>query len=157
VLAPNAWRDFVALLGSLLGGPVEYASNLAPSALTRSVLGIGDGPAQVVRWMSVGFGLALLGVAVVLARRAGGWPAAAMSATAALLLIPAVLWYHYLAILLPVAIVAWPHASPHGRLAIVSGGAGVTVGLAWLPLALAGACVLLAASVRSVWPSEQTA
>ena len=78
-------------------------------------------------------GIVLLFAGVVVARRDDGWPAAAVLGTTGLLLLPPVLWYHYLAMLLPVAIIAWRPASARGRTLLVAGGVGVTFGLAWLP------------------------
>jgi hypothetical protein len=155
ILAPQAWRDYLVVLGNLLGGSADYAANLAPDALARSALGLGEAPAQVVRWLSIGLGVATLVAGMVMARRNGGWPAAAALGTAGILLLPAALWYHYLAVLLPVGIVAWRSASTRGRAALVGGGVGVTVGLAWLPLALLGAAVMVEASLRAVWPAPE--
>ncbi len=156
VVAPLAWRDFLVVLSNLLGGSPDYAANLAPDAVART-LGLAD-PSQIVRWLSFGSGFLLLITGVDMARRDDGWPAAAVLGTTGLLLLPPVLWYHYLVVLLPVAIIAWRPASARGRTLLVAGGLSVTFGIAWLPITLAGAVVMVGASLRAVWPSsEQTA
>jgi hypothetical protein len=55
-----------------------------------------------------------------------------------MLLLPAALWYHYLVVLLPLAIVAWPHATPGARGVLLLAALGVSAGVAWLPLATIG-------------------
>jgi hypothetical protein len=157
LLSPTAWQDYVIVLGNLLAGAADYASNLAPDAVARTVFGLDDGAAQIVRWLSVGVGLAMVVAGIALAPRPGAWPLAASLGTIGLLLLPAALWYHYLVVLLPIAIVAWRRATVATRAALVGGGAAVTVGVAWLPLALTGGVVIGAASIWSVLPRTERA
>jgi hypothetical protein len=55
-----------------------------------------------------------------------------------MLLLPAALWYHYLVVLLPLAILAWPRATRGARVGMVIAGLCVSGGVAWLPMATVG-------------------
>jgi len=152
VLAPQAWRDYAVVLGNLLGGSADYASNLAPDALLRHAFGLGAPWDAMVRVGALGVGVGLLMLGWRWARRPDGWAGAVTAGVAATLLIPAALWYHYLAVLLPVAIVAWGRANPRQRAALLAGAALVSIGIAWLPLALAGATIAVASALAAVRP-----
>jgi hypothetical protein len=65
-----------------------------------------------------------------------------------MLLLPAALWFHYLAALLPFAALAWQRATRRDRAVIVGSAAAVTCGVAWLPLATCGAVVLVLSLLR---------
>ena len=69
-----------------------------------------------------------------------------------MLLLPGAIWFHYLALLLPVAIVAWASADSRQRVALAVSGAAVSVGTAWLPLASAGAAVLIIVCLIALRP-----
>jgi len=153
-LAPQAWRDYPVVLGNLLGGSADYASNLAPDTLLRHAFGLGAPWDAMVRVGALGLGLGLLVSGWRWARRPDGWAAAVTAGVAATLLIPAALWYHYLAVLLPVAIVAWGRANARQRAALLAGAALVSIGVAWLPLALAGATIAVASALTAVWPDR---
>jgi len=151
-LAPQAWRDYAVVLGNLLGGSADYASNLAPDALLRHAFGLGAPWDAMVRVGALGVGVGLLMLGWRWARRPDGWAGAVTASVAATLLIPAALWYHYLAVLLPVAVVAWGRANPRQRAALLAGAALVSIGIAWLPLALAGATIAVASALAAVRP-----
>jgi hypothetical protein len=104
---------------------------------------------DLVRVASVGLALVAVLVSVLVVRRPGGPALAAVLCRVAMLLLPPALWYHYLAVLLPLAIVAWPHATPTVRAALIVAGATVSAGVAWLPLATIG-WVALAALITFV-------
>ena len=154
LLAPGAWRDYAVVLANLLGGSADYASNLAPDALLRHAFGLGAPWDAIVRVGALGLGIALLAVGWRWARRPDGWTGAVTAGVAATLLIPASLWYHYLAVLLPVVVVAWGRASGRERAGIFAGAALVSIGVAWLPLALAGATIAVAFALAAVRPDR---
>ena len=110
VLAPYAWFDFLRVIPNLLSGPAHFENNLALHSLVTYALPGLPWAADLARAVSVGGGLAALAASVVLARRRVGWPAALTLAVAALLLLPSATWYHYFAMLLPLAALAWPRA-----------------------------------------------
>ena len=145
VLSPAAWADYATVLPNLLGGSADYATNLAPATL----LGRAGFPAplpDLARLATMAGAVALTVAAPLVAwRRPGfhGWAAATTLATAAMLLLPAATWYHYLAALLPVAALAWPAADIRARLALLGTAALITVGVAALPLASLGATLLV--------------
>jgi hypothetical protein len=152
VLAPQAWRDYAVVLGNLLGGSADYASNLAPDALLRHAFGLGAPWDAMVRVGALGLGLGLLVSGWRWARRPDGWTAGVTAGVAATLLIPAALWYHYLVVLLPVAVLAWGRATGRQRAALFAGAALVSIGIAWLPLALAGGVVIVGCALAALRP-----
>lgn len=152
---PAAWHDYLTVVGNLLRGSADYPANLAPAQQLGAVLGPGTPWTDVIRMGTLGLGAGLLLLGLVWARRPGGWPAAATAGVAGMLLLPAAIWYHYLALLLPVAVVAWARADRRQRAALAVGGAGISVGVAWLPIALAGAIVLVASSLVALRPSPR--
>jgi hypothetical protein len=151
-LAPQAWRDYAVVLGNLLGGSADYPSNLAPDALLRHAFGLSAPWDAMARVGALGLGLGLLVLGWRWARRPDGWAAAVTAGVAATLLIPAALWYHYLAVLLPVAVVAWERATGRERAGIFAGAALVSIGIAWLPLALAGGVVIVGCALAALRP-----
>jgi len=103
VLAPYAWSQWLRVLPNILRFPAGTdTSNLAPGAVLGA---LGFQTAGTV------LGLTLAAVAliatVVLAVR-GSWAGSVAAATALLLFAPSTIWDHYLAILVPVLIAAWP-------------------------------------------------
>lgn len=148
LLSPGAWRDYLAVLPNMLAGTADEPTNVAPwSLVARS--GAPDWLADLVRLVSVAGALVAMSVSVLVVRRPGGPVLAAALCSAAMLLLPAALWYHYLVLLLPLAIIAWPQASPTERGALVLAGLAVSAGVAWLPLATLG-WVVMAGLVTSV-------
>jgi hypothetical protein len=153
--APGAWSDYLTVVGNLLGGSADYPANLAPAIQLQDAFGLGAPWTERVGLATQGVGIGLLLVGIVWARRPGGWLGAATAGVAGMLLIPGTIWYHYLALLLPVAIVAWTRAGRRERVALLLGGTAVSVGVAWLPLASVGAAVLIGASLMALRPSPR--
>lgn len=148
LVSPDAWRDYLRVLPNMLAGSADEPTNVAPwSMVARS--GAPAWLGDLVRVASVGLALVAVLVSVLVVRRPGGPALAAVLCSVAMLLLPPALWYHYLAVLLPLAIVAWPHATPTVRAALIVAGATVSAGVAWLPLATIG-WVALAALITFV-------
>lgn len=154
VLAPSAWVDFLRVIPNLLSGPTLFENNLALHSLVTYALPGLPWAADVARAISVGGGLVALAGSVVLARRRAGWPAALTLSVAALLLLPSALWYHYLAVLLPLAAFAWVRAGRGTRVGLLAGGAMVTFGLAALPMTVVGAGLMTGSTLVAVWPRK---
>lgn len=156
--APHAWLDYAAVLPNLVAGSTAFPTNLAPDALLFE-----HGPTGIawlagpVRAATLALGLGALVAGCRAARTAERWPFALTCGVAAMLLLPSSIWYHYLALLLPVAALAWSRATSTGRFVLVASGALVSVALVWLPLALAGAAGLLVTSLRSLRPHRPAA
>lgn len=144
-----AWVDFLRVLPNLVSGPTLFANNLAPHSLVAFALPDVPVLADAARLASVGAGIGCVVGALALARRPGGWPSAVALAVAAMLLVPSSTWYHYLAVLLPVAAVRWPSASRSVRLGLTAGASAVTVGVAWLPLAVLGAAIVVISALAA--------
>ncbi|MFV2062863.1 MAG: glycosyltransferase family 87 protein [Chloroflexota bacterium] len=153
LLAPAAWLDYPAVVRNMLAGSSDYATNLAPAAVVgRSV---SDVAGTAVRVGTLGLAVVSVLGSVWMARSHHGGPAAALLGVIALLLVPASLWYHYLAILLPFAAMAWPRANGLQRGLLFGAAVLVTVGLAWLPAAFAGGTVMGAVSLFVLWPRSR--
>jgi hypothetical protein len=91
---------------------------------------------------SIGIAGLAVGASILAVRRSDGLPLAAALSSVAMLLLPAALWYHYLVVLLPLAIVTWPRATPRVRGVLLLAGLAVSAGVAWLPLATIGWLVM---------------
>jgi hypothetical protein len=157
LISPGAWFDFVRVLPNLVSGPAQFATNLSPDNLVSYALPALPLAAEIVRWLGVGMGvLAVIG-SVMVARRPGGWPAAVVLGVAAMLLLPSATWYHYLAVLLPLAAYAWPRAGRRSRFGLAAGAAAVSLALPVLPLAVAGAGLMLGSALSAVWPHQRIA
>lgn len=149
VLAPQAWADYLVVLPNLLAGSADDATNLAPAA-TLGRLGAPAALADLARVATLAVAAGCTIAAPLLIRRRPdrhGWSAAATLGTAAMLLLPAACWYHYLVALLPVAAFAWQAASGRARAALLGGAVLVSAGVAALPAATLGAAVLLAVAL----------
>lgn len=141
LLSPGAWRDYLTVLPNMLAGSADEATNVAPwSMAARS--GAPDWLASIVRLGSIALALLAVACSVLVIRRPGRLPLAAALCSIAMLLLPAALWYHYLVVLLPLAILAWPRATRGARAGIVVGGLCVSGGVAWLPMATIGWVVM---------------
>jgi hypothetical protein len=151
-LSPAAWLAFVRVIPNLIAGSADFPTNLAPASV--AALAYPDVPliAFVARAATFVVGLAAALGAVVFARRPDGWHAALTLAVVASVVLPSAIWYHYLAVMLPVAALAWHRASPRGRALLVGGSAVISVAVVWLPLALGGVALLTAAAITTVWP-----
>jgi hypothetical protein len=152
LLSPTAWLDFARVIPNLLSGPSVFANNLAPHSLVATALPALPLAADIARVLALGAGVAALVVSAILARRSSGWAAAVTLGVAASLLIPSATWYHYLAVLLPLAAFAWARASSRQRVALIAGAGVVSLGLAWFPLVVAGAVTMVGASFAAVRP-----
>ncbi len=156
LISPGAWFDFVRVLPNLVSGPAHFATNLSPDNLVSYALPALPLVAEIVRWLGVGLGvLAVIG-SVMVARRPDGWPAAVVLGVGALLLLPSATWYHYLAVLLPLAAYAWPRAGRLSRFGLAAGAAAVSAALLALPLAVAGAGLMIGSTLVAVWPRQRT-
>jgi hypothetical protein len=157
LLAPQAWSDYLRVLPNLLAGSADYPTNLAPAGVATT-LGLPESVIAVARLLTVVLAVAALVASVVwsrqfaLRRLPNGLLLATAAATVAMLLLPSALWYHYLCVCLPVAAFSWKGADRRQRFGLVIGGAAVTIGLAWLPLALAGAAVMLGSAFLALKP-----
>ncbi|MGH2407815.1 MAG: glycosyltransferase family 87 protein [Candidatus Limnocylindrales bacterium] len=156
LLAPLAWSDYMTVVGNLLRGSADYPANLAPAIQLQVAFGVGAPWTDLVRLATIVVGSGLLLLGLLWARRPGGWPGAATAGVAGMLLLPGAIWYHYLALLLPVAIHAWARAGSRQRLGLAIGAAAVSFGVAWLPLASLGAAVLVAASLIALRPPARS-
>jgi hypothetical protein len=151
VAAPGAWLDYPRVVLNMLAGSADYATNLAPATLLDRA-GLPDAAVTLARIVTLVLaGLAVVG-SILLARRRDGVPAAALLGTAALLLVPGSLWYHYLVVLLPFAAMAWPRARSRERTALALSAALISLSLAWLPLAIVGAVLMFLVSALVIWP-----
>jgi hypothetical protein len=150
-LAPDAWIDFARVLPNLLAGSADYTTNIAPWAVAERLSGA-EWIGPLLRAGSIALAGALVVASVALGRRPGGWPAALTVAVVAMLLAPAALWYHYLAVLLPLALYAWRSATRRQRAMLAAGGGLVSAGVAFLPMALLGAAVMVTGTLAALWP-----
>ena len=154
-LAPAAWLDFLRIQPNLLTGSAVLPTNLAPASMAAVVLPEVPLLAAALRLATLAAGVGCVAAAVIVCRRPGGWPAAVMLGTTAMLIIPGAAWYHYLAALLPFAAFSWHRATARQRLIITGGGATVSLGVAGLPLAVVGATLLVGQSLAVVWPRSR--
>jgi hypothetical protein len=94
-----------------------------------------------------------------LARTGPGVRVAALFATVAILLGPGTFWYHYLAMLLPFAAMAWPAAGSRMRVMLFVAAVDVSIAVISGPITLVAAAVLVALLFYELWPrtSETTA
>ena len=85
---------------------------------------------------------------------------ATLLATVTMLLIPGTLWYHYLAVLLPLAAMAWPRSPAWAKLALFLG-AFITslAGLNTIPIGLSffSGALMLAVAGWVLWPRREAA
>lgn len=149
LLSPGAWADYARVLPNLLGGSADYSTNLAPATLLARAGAPAPLP-DLVRAATVLLAAACALAAPVVAwhiREPRGWATATTLGVVAMLLLPAAAWYHYLAVLLPVGVLAWPAASGSARAALLGGAAFVSLGVAILPLATLGATFLVLAAL----------
>ncbi len=158
--SPGAWLEYLVVLPNMLAGTAHEATNVAPWSMVATS-GAPEWLGQMVRIGSVGISVLAVGGSIVVVRRPGGLALAGVLCSIAMLLLPAALWYHYLVVLLPLAIVAWPRASGAARAMLVLAGAGVSAGVAWLPLATFGwvamAAILAWVLARGVVPDAGAA
>lgn len=159
LLAPTPWLETPQMLWNLIRGEGDVYWNLAPASMADNI-GWPDAATTFIRGLTIVGGIGAFVAALWMARRPGGLPLATLLATVTLLLIPGTLWYHYLAVLLPLAAMAWPRAGAGLKLALV-GGAIVTslAGLNSLPIGLSffSAAFMLAISGWALRPRTSEA
>jgi glycosyl transferase family 87 len=154
-ISPQAWLDYGRVLPNLLGGFVDYPTNLAPASLIATRAPQLAALAPVIRVLTLALSLGAIALAVWLSTKPGGWPAAVTAGAAAMLFLPSSIWYHYLVVLLPLAAFAWPRARINGRAGLLAGAFLVYAGFAWwLPFATVGTLVMLAALLAILWPER---
>jgi hypothetical protein len=114
VLAPQAWADFVKVLPNTLQiGMAESRTNLSPAhALFEfGLLGLG----LIVGWvLAIGFGVA----AVATGLREGYSNRVVAMAVFSVTFASSTLWDHYLGVMVPLVLWAWPSVGARQRLAI---------------------------------------
>jgi len=151
VLGPKAWIDWVSLLPNIVRFPP------GPEDANLSIAGVLSSTpiAPAAQPMSIGVAIAAMVVAVRCVRQ-HQWQASVASATGALLLGPNMIWDHYLVILLPLVIAAWPKSTRFQRavlLAMISLSASMWID--WFgagtrpPLARAGALLVVVATIAT--------
>jgi hypothetical protein len=156
LISPQAWLDYGRVLPNLLGGFVDYPTNLAPASLLVTRLPALAALAPLVRLLTLVLAFGAIALAAWLSTRRGGWSAALTLGVAAMLFLPSSIWYHYLVALLPLAAFAWPRGDLIGRAGLLAGAVLVYGGFGWwLPLATAGALVMLAACLYVFWPQTR--
>ena len=151
VLAPYAWADYMRVLPNLVAGSADYTNNLSPAVVLLRY-GAPDALVQLVRLLVLATALALLAGSVRLAAAPAGWPAAVACAATASLLVPAALWYHYLAVLLPLAAFTWVRGGLVTRALLAATGGIIVWGLPLTPVASLGAIGLAATVLAALMP-----
>lgn len=153
LLAPQAWLDYPSVLAGVFSDPSEGAANLSLSQGLSSA-GWESDALLAVRLSMLALGVVLVIASVWSARREGGMPMAALLGSVAMLIIPGTLWFHYLAVLLPLAAMAWPRARLAVRSTMLAGAVLVSTNplledwrLVWL-----GATLMLVSSGLVLWP-----
>jgi hypothetical protein len=154
LLVPQAWLDYARVLPNLLNGDARYAHNLAPAVVALN-LGLPGLIVDGVRLGAIVLSVALVIASLRLSMSRRGWPAAVASVVVAGLLLPAALWYHYLVLLLPLAIFAWVRADVSARLLLLAGWILVGAGISTPVLAASGTFALCATLVAELWPKDQ--
>jgi alpha-1,2-mannosyltransferase len=115
----RGWLDFPTVLINELRGSSEYLANLAPSQALTTLLPTYPDLALAVRVLTLGASVGLVLASIWYARRPGGWPASLFAAVVASLLLPSVIWLHYLVLLLPFLFFTWSEAKRMTRLLLI--------------------------------------
>jgi hypothetical protein len=149
LLSPVAWRDYAVVLPNLLAGSADYVTNSAPHVLLPNFAPVLEPAAGAIRLVAIVVSGLLVAWSVLLAR-SDRWHAAIVAGTAAMLLLPAALWLHYLVVLLPIVALAWASASGRARAVLVAALAASAFAIAWLPLGLLGAIVVSGTALVSL-------
>ncbi len=151
-VTPEAWVQYPTVLANMIRGSTDYTGNLAP-AVVAAEMGFATWVAALVRVATIVIGLCCVVGSVLAARRADGVRFAALLATIAMLLIPGTFWYHYLAVLLPFAAMAWPGSAFGGRVGLLASAALVSIGPGAPVIALLGALLLVVVAGHALRPS----
>jgi hypothetical protein len=152
--APFAWRDYLTVLPNLVAGSARFENNLAPDAVVV-LLGAPEAVGFAVRGVALVAGVGLVLASYRLARREAAWPAAVAAGVVAALLIPPVLWFHYLTALVPLAAFAWLRGGQRARLSIAASAGLVDVGLAIPAIGAIGAGWLAGSVIGALWLRRQ--
>lgn len=151
-LAPKAWADWITALPNIVRNEMAMASSNYSPAHVLVDLGL-SGFSGIVE---VGIASSFCIWALYLAVQHGGRSAQAISAAAgSLTFASTTLWDHYLAVLVPLTLFAWPRVNPARRLliwamTIVFSGMWLGFGALFLYRAVVAACsVALFALVAS--------
>lgn len=156
LLAPAAWLEMPQMIWNLVRGSGDTELNLAPAAMAANN-GWSDVAVTAARATALIGGMAAIVIAMWTARRPSGLAAAALLATVAMLLVPGTFWYHYLAVLLPLAAMAWPRATSWAKAALLVGALVTSLaGLVVIPVGTAffSAGLMLAVAGWVLWPRE---
>lgn len=114
VLAPQAWQDFTKVLPNTLQiGMATSRTNLSPAHAFSEFGLVGLG--TVIGWaLTVGFGAA----AILTGLREGYSNRVLAMAVVAMTFASSTLWDHYLAVMVPLILWAWPAAGSRRRMAM---------------------------------------
>ena len=157
LVSPSEWLEFPGVLLGLSTYAQDYGGNIAPAALL-SRMGIPELMVSAARLATIVTAIAAIVGSMFAGRRPGGAPAAAVLATGAMLLIPGTLWYHYLVVVLPVAVMAWPTASGRTRVGLLAAALAISVtGHDAEIVALLGSTLVFIVSIRTLWPPRSSA
>ena len=153
LLAPQAWLEYPLVLRGVLTDPSDSRLNLAFSS-TASLWGAGPEAVRLVRFAMLSAGGMFILASIWLSRRRSGMPAAALLGTVAMLIIPGTLWFHYLAVLLPFAAMAWPRASMAHRGILLASAASVALApyIEERMLSTLGSTLLFISAGWVLWP-----
>ena len=150
--APRAWGDLLAVLTATASGGLDIGWNISPLSMVHAAGWTAlETPMHLVL-LTTAAGLVV--ASLVAARRLDGWPAALACATVAGLLVPTILWEHYLIVLLPFAAVAFPRAGNGARTAMAYAVLVLAVAdyVAGRELVFAAAAALAAITIWLLWP-----
>lgn len=132
----QAWLDYpTVLINELRGGPADNLGNYSLFEVIHNLLPAIAGAALVAQFAGFGLAACLVGLSLRWATRAGGWAAALLAATAAGLLLPGTFWLHYLVLLAPFILYAWPRLITWQRILIGLAAIAVHFGPPWFILA----------------------
>ena len=114
-LAWPAWRAYPNFLLDQFGS-VRSLANFAPANVLVMLFPGIPFLASLAEGLSLLLALGFLLISIRWARRPAGWPGALFAGLLSGLLISPLIWYHYLALLLPFVIYAWPRLPRTKRL-----------------------------------------
>jgi hypothetical protein len=149
VLAPQAWLDYVVVLPNLFLGSADHSTNLAPASVLAPATALPSWVSGLARAITILAAVWCIVAAWRVSRHPGGVAAGITLGAVAMLLLPAAIWYHYLAILLPLAALAWFSADYRSRALLLAGGVLIGLGVAALCFALVGGLLLVLGALRA--------
>jgi hypothetical protein len=156
-LAPAAWFDWLRILPNLVRiEPADVSTNLAPGHVLGR-FGLGGAGVAIGFGLAIGFGA----VALMSGRRDGMAPRTIAAAAFCSFFLASTLWEHYLAVVIPLIVFAWPGAVRRRQILVV---AYVLLGATdwfpirdneWLRLLTLGSLVALGADLcLARWPQR---